>query len=188
MARLLTALLLVLLPAVAAATSSSKASKSPLAGNGHNVTFDGKVYVVRQSNGWYVRVLRPQNVAFLAGGKVSLEAAFSTPTFIHDAANDENALALCEVAPEKTPYTCNDAGQAADGPYHCYDLVVFDSNAAAQQYNGLRRRTLKLWITDLHQSSATLHKHTFGNEGIVPVTQASGADMRGIEPTVTQDG
>ena len=173
---------------VVQAASSSAASGSPLAGNGHNVTFDGRIYIVRKTEGWFLSVIRPEKVAYAPGGKVQLNEAFSPPVLIQEPVHDENALAICEANPDNTPYSCNDAGSAAAGPYHCYDLAILDSNAKAEQYNGLRHRTVKIWIKDLLQPTATLHKLAWGPEGLVPMAQSNGQDMRGIEPTVTRDG
>jgi len=185
-------LLVLLVAASAGATSSSKASASPMAGNGHNITFDGKVFIARRGDnnqhGWYAMVLRPGKIAYVPHGLNLNAGALSPPVQISDASNGENALAMCETSPDSTPYACDEGGAAAaGGPFACYDLYVFDSNAEADQYNGLRRRQLKVWIASPDTDSAVVHKHQWIG-GMIPVTGSNGADFRGIEPTVTRDG
>ena len=185
-------LLLGLMPLCAQATSSSKASKSPMGGNGHNITFDGRLFVVTTQPagtplGWYTMVLRPGNVTWQPGGKPNLTTgALSAPKLLQAGDNGENALALCETDPDNTPYACDDSG-AAGGPYACYDLAVFDSNAYPDQYNGLRKRTVKVWIDKPNTGEAQVLKHVWA-PGMTPLKNLAGADLRGIEPTVTRDG
>ena len=50
---------------------------SPMAGNGHNVTFDGRVFIVSQgpldaTGGWFAMVFRPENLRYAAGGNLDL--------------------------------------------------------------------------------------------------------------------
>ena len=177
----------------ALAASSSVTSVSPLAGNGHNVSFDGRIFVVRRSDGgahgWYVMVFRPEEVTYSAGGKVNLnQGAFSSPVMIQNTAMGENAVALCEEDADATPYPCNDAGDATGaGPYHCYEFRVFHSNAEEGGDKVMKRRHLKLWISDLEGPSATLHKHAWLG-GVQTMTGFGGQALLGIEPTVTRDG
>lgn len=175
---------LVAVPAAHAATSAG-VSTSPLSGNGHNVTFDGRIFVVARSDGWNLMTFRPERVES-SGGWPDVSAAFSDPVLIQPLEACENALALCEPDADDTPYSCDDAG-APGGAYACYDLVVIDSNACGQLPNELRSRGLKLWIADPGTSQARLLKHQWVGAR-TPLTTASGQVLRGIEPTVTEDG
>lgn len=164
-----------------------------MAGNGHNVSFDGRIFVVRRGNddpsgGWFLMVLRPERLTYSPGGvPVLTGGAFSDPAQVQPFASGENALALCEANADDTPYPCNDAGdRTAAGPYACYDFFVLDSNAYAGEHNGLRRRQLKVWIASPGTADAQLHRHQWIG-GMEPV-RAGGGDLRGIEPTVTRDG
>src|SRR5687767_8387603 len=42
------------------AATSAGVSPSPMGGNGHNVTFDGRVFIVARGDGWNAMVLRPE--------------------------------------------------------------------------------------------------------------------------------
>lgn len=160
---------------------------SPMGGNGHNVTFDGRIFVLRTGPGWVLRVLRPERIRYAAGGIPVLTDAFTPEALIQGPANGENALALCEANADDTPYACNDAGaRNAAGPYACYDLAVIDSNAETSE-NVLRRRQLKVWIANPGTADATLHRHEWQG-GMVPLANTASRNLMGIEPTVTRDG
>jgi len=176
------------------AASSSGASPSPMAGNGHNINFDGRILIVTQgptdaSGGWFLYVFRPQNVRYKPGGLVDLEqGAFSERAQIQPWENGENALAICESNADNTPYPCDDAGNPdMNGAYSCYDFWILDSNAFADQYNGLRRRPLKVWVAEPSTETAHYHKHVWTG-GYEPVRGNGDVDLRGIEATVTRDG
>ncbi|MBL9103744.1 MAG: hypothetical protein JNL82_22560 [Myxococcales bacterium] len=181
-----------LLATRAHASSSSPAVASPMAGNGHNVTFDGRVFIVSQgpldpTGGWFMMVFRPERVRYAAGGNVDLmQGAFTTPVQVQPSLSVENALAICEASPDATPYACDDAGNPGAGPYACYDLFIIDSDALSNPKD-LRRRTLKLWLQSPGTPDAAYYKHAWIG-GMDPVLSAANGQMRGIEPTVTRDG
>lgn len=185
------ALTLSLAPLHADASSSSPAVGSPMAGNGHNVTFDGRVFIVSQgpldpTGGWFMMTFRPENVRYAAGGVVDLmQGAFTAPVQVQPSMSVENALAICEADANNTPYACDDAGNPG-GPFACYDLFVIDSDALSNPKD-LRRRNLKLWLQSPGTPEAAYFKHTWIG-GMEPVLSAGVGQMRGIEPTVTRDG
>lgn len=178
----------------ASAASGSAAVASPMVGNGHNVSFDGRVFVVTQGptnadGGWFTMVLRPQNIRYRPGGTLDLEqGAFTDPVQIQPWEQGENALALCEANADDTPYACDDAGTPTDdGPFDCYEWWVVDSDAFPNQYNGLRRRSLKMWVANPGTADAAYHRHEW-QSAREPMSTTSGAALRGIEPAVTRDG
>ena len=177
------------------AATSSKTNSSPLAGNGHNVSFDGRIYVIRRgqddpSGGWFASVLRPERVQYDSDGFPDLNhGAFSAFTMIQPFEAGENALALCEVNSDRAPYRCDIDGNDDVGAAHdCYDFWVLESNAYANQYNGLRRRQLRLWVENPRTENALVSRWQWtGNREPLQVA-GSQQDLRGIEPTVTRDG
>lgn len=184
-------LALAALPASASASSSSPAAASPMAGNGHNVTFDGRVFIVSQgpldpTGGWFMMVFRPELTRYAAGGTLDLmQGAFTPPVQVQPSLSTENALAICEADAQNTPYACDDAGNPG-GPFACYDLHIFDSDALSGPKD-FRRRALKLWVQAPNTPDAAYYKHTWTG-GMEPVLTAANAIVRGIEPTVTRDG
>lgn len=178
-------------PLTAGASSSSPAVASPMAGNGHNVTFDGRVFIVSQgpldpTGGWFTMIFRPENVRYAAGGRLDLmQGAFTAPVHIQPSLSVENALAICEADADATPYACDNAGDPG-GSFACYDLFVIDSDALSGPKD-LRRRHLKLWLQSPGTPEASYFQHMWIG-GMEPVVNSAATPMRGIEPTVTRDG
>lgn len=156
---------------------------SPMGGNGHNVTFDGKLFVVTTGQGWTARVLRPQ-AAQANGGTPDLSQAFSPAVVIQPPANNENALALCEETPQ--PTRCSSSGAAdPNGDHACYDLWVIDSDAlAAAPNNVLRRRRLNVVVSSPGTAQAEVASFSWPQTQLQPLSTT----LRGIEPSVTRDG
>lgn len=178
------ALVSLLLASTALAATSKNVATSPFGGNGHNVSFDGRLFIVRTSPGWEARILRPQSVVVTAGQPPSLASAFSPSVLIQAATNEENALALCESAAQ--PTSCDASGAAsASGSHRCYDLVVIDSNAVTPAPNNvLRRRLLKIIVSNPNTVTAAISSFTWTDSTLTPLTPT----LRGIEPTITRDG
>lgn len=189
----LAAAVALVVSSAAEAATSTRTSLSPMAGNGHNVSFDGRLFVVRRgpddaSGGWFATVLRPERVASHPDGFPDLsQGAFSDFALVQPFAAGENALALCEADATRAPYRCDDAGNAtASGAYDCYEHWVLDSNAYEGEYNGLRRRRLTVWVSSPGTADAAVHHWQW--HGDRELLRAGGVDLRGIEPTVTKDG
>jgi hypothetical protein len=165
---------------------------SSFGGNGHNISFDGRLFMVRDSQGWGARMLRPEAVTYRPDGLPDASGPMwsarvvmlSTP---NPADLLENALAICEPDPSKAPYSCDEAGNASGaGPYDCYDVWILDSDALTPADQGgfvMRRRHLTLWVADPKTPTARIHKHTLS-----PTLEPLSTSIRGIEPTVTADG
>src|SRR5688572_31213147 len=125
-------LALALTSSLVTATSAGVAP-SPMSGNGHNVTFDGRLFIAAHGNGWNAMVLRPELVT-PTDTFVDMSNAFSEPTLIQPNESCENALAICEENADDVPYACDDAGNRNDaGGFACYDVVVIDSNACGTE-------------------------------------------------------
>lgn len=174
---------LLALSAMVVGATSPVAVTSPMGGNGHNVTFDGRLYIVRTTPGWEARVLRPQGVQ-VAAGVPNLTAAFSTGVVIQTDVHNENALALCEATPQ--PTRCNtDGSPNGAGDHACYELFVIDSDALAPAPNNvLRRRKLQVVVESPNTAQSTVSRFTWLGATLAPLQPA----LRGIEPTVTRDG
>jgi hypothetical protein len=177
----------------ARAATGSPDVPTPLGGNGHNVSFDGRIFIVRQgaddaSGGWFLYVLRPERVHYAPGGvPVLTDGAFSPPGHVQPVEYGENALAICEENADSTPYRCDDAGNRTDGgAFECYDFVIIDSDASGPP-NELRRRRLKVWIANPGTGDAAMHRHEWSG-GIEILRNTASRVLRGIEPTVTRDG
>ena len=186
---LLAALLVFLAPArPAPAVTSSESVASDMNGNGHNVSFDGRLYLVRDSQGWQAMLLRPEAVTYRPDGMPNAAGPMwsaRTPLLVGDNLV-ENALAICEADHARAPFACDAGGDPqAGGPFDCYDLWIIDSDAVTPAGDGgatLRRRRLELRVASPKSGSARVVDFTWG------AIQPLGPTLRGIEPTVTADG
>ena len=174
------------------AATSTESVPSLFAGNGHNVSFDGRLFIVRKSSGWNAYVLRPEAVTYLDNGLPDASGPMWSarlPILASDPATGVNALAICETAPDATPFAC-DANRTPtpDGPFSCYDVTVLDADASvgvAQGGNTFRRRRLMLRVAFPGTAQARPIEAAWGE--IELVTSTAGA-MHGIELTTTRDG
>ncbi len=185
---LLGALLVLVQGRTAPAVTSSDSVASDMNGNGHNVSFDGRLYIVRDSQGWQAMMLRPEAVTYRPDGLPNAAGPMwsgRTPLLVGDNLV-ENALAICEADHAKAPFACNAGGGAeAGGAFDCYDLWIIDSDALTPAGDGgatLRRRRLQLRVASPRTAQAHVVDFSFG--AITPL----GPTLRGIEPTVTADG
>lgn len=179
--------LLLIHPPFTFASESGPSLPSPMGGNGHNVSFDGRLFIVTRGGsggiGWYASVFRPERVSYDGSGHPVVTQAFSPFTLVQPDSNNENALAICEPDPARAPFRCDAAGAPdTSGVFDCYDLVIFDSDALTGP-NVLRRRQLMVWVSNPGTQDAAIHQHQWTG-----TTSNLSPTLRGIEPTVTADG
>jgi hypothetical protein len=185
-------LLLVIGTGLAAAATSSRSVPSSFGGNGHNASFDGRLYIVRTGPGWMAYVLRPEAATYADDGMPDTTGPIWGPplTIIDGEPNGENALGICEPDPARAPYACDAANNpSTTGPFSCYDVWVFDSDATRDVAAGgqtFRRRHLLLRVADPQTPAARAVAFAWGP--IEPIATATNGPLRGIEPTFTRDG
>src|SRR5262245_54269304 len=174
------------------AATSTESVPSTFEGNGHNVSFDGRLFIVRRSFGWNAYVLRPEAVTYLDSGLPDASGPMWSerlPILAVDPASGVNALAICETAPDATPFACDaNSTPTPDGPFSCYDVLVFDADASvdvSQGGNTFRRRRMMLRVADPGTAQARPIEAAWGS--IELVNSTAGA-MHGIELTTTRDG
>ncbi len=156
---------------------------TPFGANGHSSTLDGRVFVgnIREDHAtttttWVARVFRPEAVTYDAQGKPSFAAAFS-PGRTVDVRNGENALAFC-FGNAAQPYMLAN-GLAIYQPY-LFDSRMFNGD------NVFRRRPVDIRVSQPFTAAADISSFTTGN--LETLTTVTGAVIRGIEPTMTNDG
>src|SRR5688572_13781250 len=54
--------------AIAVAATSTRSVPSSLGGNGHNASFDGRLFIVRTGPGWQAYMLRPEAITYEPDG------------------------------------------------------------------------------------------------------------------------
>lgn len=191
MSRAILAGSILLAVSLASAATSTRSVPSTFGGNGHNASFDGRLFIARTAAGWLSYVLRPEGITYAGDGLPDAAGPlWSTPlTLIDGEPNGENALAICEPDPARAPFACNAANQPdAAGGFACYDVFVFDSDATRSVAEGgmrFRRRHLMLRVENPNTPAARPVAFTWG--GLEQLSSAAG-ELRGIEPTFTRDG
>ncbi len=172
----------------ALAVTSSRSVPSAFGGNGHNISFDGRLLLVRDSAGWQAQLVRPEATTYLADGLPDAQGPMLSPRVHIFGAPDgtENALAICEPDASQAPFSCDAAGNAsAGGPFDCYDFWLVDSDAVTPAAMGgfvLRRRHVTIWVGSPKTPDAYVDHWDLG------ATEALSPTLKGIEPTVTRDG
>ncbi|HEU0029711.1 MAG TPA: LamG-like jellyroll fold domain-containing protein [Kofleriaceae bacterium] len=175
----------------ALAATSTRSVPSVFGGNGHNASFDGRLYIVRTGPGWMAYVLRPEATTYAGDGLPDAAGPLwsNSLMIVEGEPNGENALAICEPDPARAPYACDaNNNPTATGPFACYDVWVFDSDATKNVANGgmtFRRRQLLLRVADPKTANARPVAFQWG--AIEPLASNNGV-LHGIEPTFTKDG
>jgi hypothetical protein len=176
----------------AIAATSSRSVPSNFGGNGHNASFDGRLFIVRTGPGWQAYVLRPEAIAYEGDGLPQASGAmWSDPMqVVAGEPNGENALAICEPDPTRAPFKCDASNNpSASGAFACYDVWVFDSDATKSVADGgqvFRRRHLLLRVAE--PNTATAHPVEYQWGTLESLSMAGGGVLHGIEPTFTRDG
>jgi hypothetical protein len=176
--------------AVSHAATSTQSVPSVFGGNGHNASFDGRLYLVRTGPGWMAYMLRPEGITYRPDGLPDATGPIWSDALevVSGEPNGENALGICEPDPARAPFACDAAGNPG-GPFACYDVWVFDSDATRNVAMGgqtFRRRHLLLRVENPNTASARPVAFSWG--ALETLSMAGGGALHGIEPTFTRDG
>ena len=186
------ALPLVLMVAAVApviAATSTRSVPSVFGGNGHNASFDGRLFIVRTGPGWQAYMMRPEAITYAPDGLPDAMGPMWSDAMqiVAGEPNGENALAICEHDPARAPYAC-DAANNPGGPFACYDVWIVDSDATRSVADGgsrMRRRHLTLRVADPGTPSA---RPVAFDWGPIEMMQPVSGGLTGIEPTFTSNG
>ncbi len=160
-------------------------------GNGHSETWDGRVFVVRNTGGWQVRAFRPERVTIDADRAPNFgNQPFGTRKFLEDDATvaefDHNWVAL---TPDPTvsganPYPSDAAGTPqANGTSRTYKALAYHTTVNKEL--GLRKLTLIVGNANTTSAEVTLAQFT---STFAPIILSNGgAKFLCIEPSVTMD-
>ncbi len=175
---------------------------SPIGGNGHAETWDGRVFIVTRNTrqpgnpvGWVVFAMRPERVTRIANGTPSFQNAFSAGVVLenNNATNtgmgDHNALAIVP-APGRAenPFRSRaDGSPAANGAFETYDAFIITQFYGAPGGDRMGRRPARIVVRDPHTRDAAIERAELTGP-FEPLTGPGGVALRGIEPTITFDG
>lgn len=164
-------------------------------GNGHAETWDGRIFVVTRSAGWFAAAFRPERItrngdgspnfrngAF--GSTIELELETEAPDMQH------NWIALVPdpAVSTENPYPSDSNGNyRASGSYRTYKALVYHTSLrnGDNDQMGIRRATFI--VRDAQTANAQLVRADF-TSSFQKLRLQSGADFRCIEMTVTFDG
>ena len=166
-----------------------------LSGNGHSVTWDGRLYVRATSSGWQATAFRPERIVRNPDGTVSFnQGAFGGSTTLEsiDEAPEihHNWLAI---VPDPTingdnPYSSDALGTYdPDGDHHTYEAVIFHTAMDGGRNNLMGLRRARFVVSAPHTADAEVVSADF-TTAFQALRQEDGSNFRCIEPTVTMDG
>lgn len=176
--------------------------ETPFQGNGHSVSWDGRLYLVTNTGGWYLRVLRPENITRNAAGTPNFNnSAFSTRVcYEHDGdstrctsnlngAFDHNWVAIVRnTAFDRNPYPSDVAGNADDnGAYLTYEAFIYHTRVPAGGGKAVGFRSTRITLSQAYTPAAQVDSFVIRDDW-QDLTDTNGNFINCIEPSLTIDG
>lgn len=167
----------------------------PFGGNGHSVTWDGRVYAVKRTGGWFAAAFRPERISLNSDG---------TPNFNNGAFGDRITLELEEDAGQihqnwlaivkdpsvsgENPYPSNSNGSyQANGTFRTYKALIYQTSTANGDNDQMGYRAATFIVSNANTSNAQLTRAEFDGS-FRRLALSNGDDFRCIEPSATMDG
>jgi len=175
--------------------------ETPFQGNGHSVSWDGRVYVVTNTGGWYLRVLRPQNITQNADGTPDFDTAFSSRIcYEHDGDSTRcltelngdyahNWVALVRNTDhDENPFPSDNAGNPdANGDYLTYEAYLYHTRVPAGGGKAVGFRSTRITLSQPYTSSAQIDSFEIRDDW-QDLLNTNGDFIDCIEPSLTIDG
>jgi cytochrome c peroxidase len=175
--------------------------ETPFQGNGHSTSWDGRVYVVTNTGGWYIRALRPQNITKNANGTPDFDTAFSNRIcFEHDgdSANcpselngnyDHNWVALVRNTDHaENPFPSDNAGNRnVNGDYLTYEAHMYHTRVPAGGGKAVGFRSTRITLSQPYSSNAQIDSFEIRNDW-QDLRNTNNDFIDCIEPSLTIDG
>ncbi|MCH9685049.1 MAG: hypothetical protein K0V04_26670 [Deltaproteobacteria bacterium] len=172
-------------------------------GNGHSVTWDGRIVVVRRApNGdgaWFASVFRPESIGLGGDGLPDFSDAWSDKIVLESDDDDpdlgHNWLAITP-DPEfgtDNPYTSDDSGSPSPGGDHeTYKALVYSTNDRGRggfgdDFLGVGLRGATFIVRDPGTTQARLVSADFDEDWAPLEVPGSSRGIDCIEPTMTVD-
>ncbi|MDX1692325.1 MAG: cytochrome c peroxidase [Ketobacteraceae bacterium] len=164
-------------------------------GNGHSETWDGRVFVIKRSDGWYAAAFRPERIgrdgdgapvfdngAF--GNRVVLELENEAPDIHH------NWIAVVQDPDEtgENPYPSNASGDYREnGTYRTYKTLMYHTSTRNGDNDQMGIRKATIIVSNANTRDAQVITADF-TSSFARLRTTAGTDFRCIEPSVTIDG
>ncbi|NVJ60245.1 MAG: c-type cytochrome [Gammaproteobacteria bacterium] len=164
-------------------------------GNGHSVSWDGRVYVVKRTQGWFAQVLRPENITKNQQGIPSFSNGAFSSRFLMLANEDAPelqvnwlAIVIDPAAGLENPYPSDSAGNYSEsGNFETYKALVYVTSTLNGDNDQLGVRKATFIVKDAKTADAAIQVARFDSE-FERFQTNDGADVRCIEPSATIDG
>ncbi|NVK89532.1 MAG: hypothetical protein HWE13_15445, partial [Gammaproteobacteria bacterium] len=168
---------------------------TPFGGNGHSVSWDGRVYIVKRTQGWYAQVLRPENIVKTSSGLVDFnQGAFSERYLMMANENAPElqvnwlAIVIDPSFGEQNPYPSNRNGDyQQEGTFATYKALVYVTSKLNGDNDQLGVRRATLIIANAKSANASIASAQFDSP-FQRFQTNTGSDVRCIEPSATIDG
>ncbi|NVJ60249.1 MAG: DUF5011 domain-containing protein [Gammaproteobacteria bacterium] len=164
-------------------------------GNGHSVTWDGRLFVVKRSQGWFAAAFRPERIVRNNDGTVDFtQGAFGSTLLMlanEDAPDMQvNWLAIV-IDPTETrenPYPSDARGNyLANGTYRTYKALVYHTSKRNGDNDQMGYQRATFVVSNGNTRDAQVVRADFTTE-FQRFRTVANLDFRCIEPSATIDG
>ncbi len=164
-------------------------------GNGHAETWDGRIFVRTQTDGWFASAFRPERIVRTSDGAVDFkQGAFGTSILLESNAAAPNiqhnwlAILPDPSVTGENPYPSNSSGTySSTGTYRTYKSLVYHTSKLNGDNDQMGVRKATFIVSGANTRDAQLVSAKFTSE-FQKFRLQSGADFRCIEPSATIDG
>ncbi|MCO7223440.1 cytochrome c peroxidase [Pleionea sp. CnH1-48] len=164
-------------------------------GNGHSVTWDGRVFVRKRSQGWFATAFRPENIVRSNDGTVDFKRGAFGRDLLMQANEDApdmqmNWLAIV-IDPSETrenPYPSDANGNYSfNGTHRTYKALVYHTSKRNGDNDQMGFQKATFIVRDANTQNAQIISAEFTTE-FQRFRTVANLDFRCIEPSATIDG
>ena len=169
---------------------------SGFGGNGVAETWDGRIFVRAQTDGWAISVFRPELIGADANGVPNFDQAFSDKSpriYLELKANSNHHLNWLAIVPDldvttENPYYSDASGSYdPSGSFLTYKALVIHTTAQFGTNKHMGQRKATFVVRDPYTADARIESAAFTTT-FEKYTFSDGSDFLCIEPSVTIDG
>ncbi len=163
-------------------------------GNGHTVSWDGRVFVRTRSAGWFANTFRPERIGVNGDGTPNFrEGAFGSSVELE--LEDENpnvhhnwlAMVPDPDVTTENPYASDANGNARlDGSYRTYKALIYHTSRRGDNSRQMGQRKATFIVRDANTRDAQISTAEFTSD-FERLVLEGGSDFNCIEPSATMD-
>lgn len=169
---------------------------TPFSGNGHAETWDGRIFVVKRTGGWYAQAFRPERIERNSDGSIdfSRQNAFGNRVTLELESNAPGGtLNWLAIVPDNSvsgenPYPSDASGRySASGSNLTYRAIVYHTIRRDGQTRNMGYRTATFIVSNANTRDAQVTSAEL-TSSFRSLRLQSGVQFMCIEPSVTLDG